>query len=96
LLRLRRRGGYAVDVFAEDARGQRSAGRREAFEARGDFFVADFERQLAIGNVEVDDVAFADGGDGAADKGFRGDVAGGEAARCAGEAAVGEQGDGAR
>ena len=59
----------------------------------GNFFVAHFERQLAIGNVEVNDVAFAHGGDGSADKGFGSDVAGGEAARRAGEAAVGQQGD---
>ena len=42
----------------------------------------------------MNDVAFVDGGDGAADGGFRRDVAGHEAARGSGEAAVGEQGDG--
>ncbi len=76
--------------------GQRSAGGVKSFRRCCDFFVADFDVELAIGNIEVDDVAFADRGDGSADEGFGSDVAGGEAARCAGEAAVGQQGNGVR
>ena len=71
--------------------GQRKRRRFESLEPRGDFCVADFQRQLAVRNVEVNDVAFAHRGDRAADEGFGGDVAGSEAARRAGEAAVGEQ-----
>ena len=51
-------------------------------------------RELAVGDVEGDGVAFVDGGDGAAEVGFGSDVAGHQAARGSGEAAVGEQGDG--
>ncbi len=47
--------------------------------------------QLAIGNVEVNDVALANCGDRAANKRFWRHVAGGEAARRAAETAVGEQ-----
>jgi hypothetical protein len=58
----------------------------------GDLFFADFERELAVGDVEGDGVAFVDGGDGAAElKASGSDVAGHEAAGGAGEAAVGER-----
>ena len=45
-------------------------------------------------NVEVDDVAFANCSDGSTDKCFGSDVAGGEAACGAGEAAIGEESNG--
>ena len=45
-------------------------------------------------DVEGDGVAFADGGDGAAELGFGGDVAGHQPARGSGETPVGEKGDG--
>ncbi len=74
--------------------GQRSAGglnplRRAAISASVILRV-----ELAVGDVEVNGVAFADGGDGAADESFGGDVAGREAAGGAGEAAVGDESDG--
>src|ERR1035438_2240435 len=85
------RAGYAIHVFAEDAPGPAQCGRRKAIEPRRDFFVANFKRQLAVGNIEVDDIALAYGGDGSAGEGFGSDVAGGKAAGCATEPAVGEQ-----
>src|ERR1035438_2990788 len=85
------RAGYTIDILAEDAARPAQCGRRKAFQPRRDLFVANFKRQFPVGNIEVNDVALADGGDGSAGEGFRGDVAGGEAAGCTTEAAVGEQ-----
>ena len=49
--------------------------------------------EFAVGNVEGDGVAFADGGDRASELSFGSDVAGHQAARGAGETSVGEQRD---
>ena len=67
----------------------RSDLRRAAISASGTLRVS-----LRCGDVEGDGVAFVDGGDGASEEGFGGDVAGHEAAGGSGEAAVGEEGDG--
>ena len=55
-----------------------------------DFFVADLDIEPAIGNIEVNNVAFPHSRNRSADKSFRSNVAGGEAARRTGEAAIGK------
>ncbi len=62
--------------------------------AFGEFFVGDVEVEFAGGDVDFDEVAFVDEGDGAAGGGFGGDVADAAAFGGAGEAAVGDEGDG--
>src|SRR6185437_6928410 len=79
---------HGVGVFGEDAALEAWFGGFEVFEALLHLFVGDVEREFAVGDVEGDGVAFADGGDGAAELSFGGDVAGHEAARGAGEAAI--------
>src|SRR6202045_2405097 len=59
-------------------------------EALGDLFGGDLEAEFAVGDVEGDGVALADGGDGAAELGLGSDVAGHQAAGCATEAGVGQ------
>ena len=58
--------------------------------AGGEVFVADVEVQFPVGDVEGDEVAILDEGEGAADGGFGGDVEGAGAVGGAGHAAVGE------
>ena len=84
-------GSHGIGIFGEDSALEAGLGGLPGFEAVGDLFVGDFDRQFAIGNVEGDGVAFADGGDRSADGRLRSDVAGREAARRAGETPIGEQ-----
>src|SRR5580692_9455225 len=60
-------------------------------EARFDFFVAQFNAQALLGQIENDLIALGHDGDGSAAGGFGGGVSGHEAARRAAKAAVGEE-----
>jgi hypothetical protein len=68
-------------------------GRFPFGEARFDFFIAQFDTQALLGQIENDLIAFRHEGDGSAAGGFGGGVSGHEAARRAAEAAVGEESD---
>src|SRR4029078_12044300 len=86
--------GYTIDILAKDAIWPAQRRGCEVLKACTHFITADFHVERSIGNIKVDDVAFANRCIGSTDKGFGSDVAGGEAARGGREAAIGEESDG--
>ena len=80
-------------VFGEDAAGFFGFVRLAGFFAGGDFLRGEVESESVFHGVDGDGVAVFDQADGAADRGFRGDVADDEAVTAAGEASVGDERD---
>src|ERR1700678_4093849 len=81
-------GGDGGGVFGHDAAFEAGFGRAPGGEAGGDLGFGDVEGEGAGGDIDDDGVALVDGGDGPAEEGFGGDVAGHESAGGPGEAAI--------
>ena len=88
-------GGDQGSVFGVDTATVDGRLRNALVEALLEGCGIDIDFDLASGNVNVNDVAFVDGGDGTAERGFGGDMARHEAASGAAETSIGDERDSA-